>query len=108
MQNNGDDSLHGLVKNAFNELAAPIREDLLEMNARLSAQRFLLEQMYANLFLRNPEGFAKFMHGALRATQECSTRNGPMSDDFATELQARISIHLQRFQSSVEKRLRDY
>ncbi len=108
MQNTGDDAVRKQVQVAFSELAATIHEDLLEVNARLSAQRFLLEQMYANLFLKNPDGFTRFMQGALLATQERSTRSGPMSEDSALELQARIATHLQRFQTSVEKRLREH
>lgn len=108
MQNDGDDSIRKQVQDAFRELAGSIHEDLLEINARQSAQRFLLEQMYANLFLKNPDGFSRFMQGALLATQERSTRSGPMSEDSALELQARIATHLQRFQASVEKRLREH
>jgi hypothetical protein len=108
MPNKGDDSIRTQVQDALRELAAPIHEDLLEINARVSAQRFLLEQMYANLFLKNPDGFTRFMQGALLATQERSTRSGPMSEESALELQARIATHLLRFQASVEKRLREH
>ena len=80
-------------------------DDMLELNARLSAQRFLLEQLYANAFLNDAPGFDTFMSGALAKVQQ-STRSSPMPDDYAQELQARVATHLQRFGESVAKRLR--
>lgn len=81
-------------------------ERFTEIEAMLSAQRFLLEQAYANTFMGNPDGFAKFMEGALEKTRSKSTSSGPIPDEVRTELVARIATHLSRFGESVQRRLR--
>ncbi len=82
-------------------------ERFMEIKSALSAQRFLLEQAYANAFLGNPDAFADFMAGALEKTRSKSTAAGPMSKDARIEATARIATHLARFGESVSLRLRE-
>ena len=79
----------------------------MEIEAMLSAQRFLLEQAYANAFIGNHDGFAKFMDGVLEKTRTKSTSSAPMEDEHKIEITARIATHLSRFGESVKRRLRD-
>lgn len=89
----------------FDNLAGPMREHLQELQAQQSAQNFLLETLYANQFLNNPQGFDQFMHGALETTRSKPTRVGPMTEEDAVEMQARVAARLQRFRESVARRL---
>lgn len=101
----GQEGLLQAIQTIFGNLAGPIHTELMEQSARLSAQRYLLEMLYANQFLSNPQGFTEFMEAALDQTRRQSTRAEPMPEDTAMELQARVATSLQRFQESVELRL---
>lgn len=78
-------------------------DDLL---AKLSAQRFLLETLYANAFTDRLADFTAFMEQALAQTRRASTKAGPMTQEQEIETKARVAAELQRFQTSVERRLR--
>lgn len=104
MNDKENDKLLEAITQIFNRMAEPLHTEIMELSARLSSQRFLLEQLYANAFLNNPDAFTAFMENA---SQKNSTRSGPMPEDVAQELEVRIATHLKRFQESVEKRLRD-
>lgn len=93
------------VSQLFDRAADSIHTELMEQSARLSAQRYLIEMLYANQFQDNPEAFEEFMDGAIEIVRTHSTRVPPMDDDTATELQARVATQLQRFRESVVKRL---
>ncbi len=95
------------IQSVFAALAEPIHTELLDISARLSAQRYLLEIVYANEFLNNEDGFNRLMESALDQTRQKATKSGPMPDEVATELQARIATHLQRFQESTALRIRE-
>jgi hypothetical protein len=94
-----------LLADVFDRMAAPIYEQQQELNARLSAQRFLLEIAYANTFEGNAHGLDRLMDELIRLTRVAPTKAGPMQDDDATELQARIATHLLRFQEAVQARI---
>lgn len=104
MSDKEDDKLLEAIAQIFNRMSEPLHTEILELNARLSSQRFLLEQLYANAFLDDPDAFTAFMENA---SKKNSTRSGPIPEDVAQELDFRIATHLKRFQESVEKRLRD-
>ena len=80
-------------------------DSMTNLNARLSAQRFLLEVVYANQFLDNEDGFTELMDGLMHLTRTAPTKNGPIPPEDAIELQARIATELQRFQNSVNRRI---
>lgn len=84
----------------------PSESDWLEVNARLSAQRFLLEQLYANAFLGNPDGFDDFMAGLVELGRTRAYTTEPMEADAKLEMQARIATHMQKFHSAVATRLK--
>lgn len=94
-----------LMDEALQDALAPIFEELAEHNARLSAQRFLLEITYTNAFASDPKGLEQLMAELMRLTRVASTKAEPMPDDAATEIQVRIATHLQRFQQSVQQRI---
>ena len=85
------------------ELAVARNDDLL---AKLSAQRFLLETLYANAFTDRLEDFTAFMEQALDQTRQASTKAGPMTQEQEIETKARVAAELQHYQTSVERRLR--
>jgi hypothetical protein len=94
------------VVNGLAEHAQQTDERFLEIDAKLNAQRYLLEQAYANAFLANPAGFDQFIDGALSATSEKSTASEPMQDDYRVELTVGVAKHLARFGDAVKQRLR--
>lgn len=102
----GQDSLMHAIQTIFGKMTEPIHTELMEQSARLTAQRYLLEIVYANRFLDNPAGFNKLMDDALNKARTRPTQAEPMQEDVATELSARVATHLQRFQESVQLRLR--
>lgn len=96
-----------LVSAAAELAMEPIHNDIMELNARLSAQNFLLETLYANAFLNDPDGLKTLMQSAIEATRRTPTRTTAMSDEYAIELQARIATRLERFQTSVVRRIEE-
>ena len=79
--------------------------DILETGARLSAQQFLLEVLYTIAFAHDPEGLDLLMTELIRLTSAAPTRPQPISDDDMSEMQLRITLSLQRFQTSVQDRI---
>lgn len=100
-----DDELPQSIAELFDRLAEPFHTELMEQSARLSAQRYLLEMLYAQQFLNQPEAFEEFMEGAIDMARTSSRRTEPLSEDVALELQARVATQLQRFRESVVQRL---
>ena len=100
-----DEDLSRSVADLFDRLAEPFHTQLMEQSARLSAQRYLLEMLYAQQFLNQPEAFEEFMDGAIDIARTSSKRAEPMSEDVAMELQTRVATQLQRFRESVVQRL---
>lgn len=105
MDDEENDPLPGLISRVFNAMAEPIVEAQQELSARLSAQRFLLEVMYANAFRSEPRRLDELMEELIRLTRAAPSRAEPMPDDVAIELQARAATHLQRFQAAVQHRI---
>lgn len=99
------DELPERMAEMFDRLAEPFHTELMEQSARLSAQRYLLEMLYAQQFLNQPEAFEEFMDGAIDMARTRSRQAEPMSEDVALELQARVATQLQRFRESVVQRL---
>jgi hypothetical protein len=86
-------------------IAVENEERWLETEAMLSAQRFLIEQQYANAFLGDVPGFDRFMDGLIDKTRTAATVSQPTGEESKIELQARVATHLTRFAASVRLRL---
>lgn len=80
-------------------------DTLLEIEAALSAQRFLIEHLYAQSFAADPAGLSRVMQELLRLTRGAATASAPTEKDTMIELQARMATHLQRFETSVLARI---
>lgn len=96
-----------LVTAAADLAMEPVHNDIMELNARLSAQNFLLETLYANAFIADPDGLKSLMQGAIEITRRNPIRSTTMSDEYAIELQARIATRLEMFQASVVRRIEE-
>ena len=106
MENNEEPSeLAKALTLAMNAVSAPLNERLAEADAMLSTHRFLLEVMYSNAFLTNPDGLDALMAGLLRSVRASPTKSVPMQADDVIERQARIATHLERFRTSVKDRI---
>ena len=82
--------------------------DPLDLYAQVSANRFLLEVIYANAFVGNPELFATQVAQMQRLTRTCARMDGPIKPeeaDIVMELKVRIATHLQRFGDAVLARI---
>lgn len=83
--------------------------DLLQIQAQLSAQRFLLEIMYSNAFSSDSSGFKTLMNELQRLTRDAPVTSEPISTEeqkeYLTEWQACTATHLQRFETSVVARI---
>lgn len=99
------EEIRALMIEALQDFLQPIHQEFIEQNARLSAQRFLLEMVYASNFESNPDGFADMMNRLIGLTHSNAVKAEPMPDDDAIELQARIATHLERFQNAVALRI---
>lgn len=99
------EEIRALMNEALQDALDPIHQEFIEQSARLSAQRFLLEMVYANQFEFDLEGFSGLMAGLIGLSHSNAVRSAPMSEDDANELQVRIATHLERFQNSVALRI---
>jgi len=86
-------------------IAASNDDRWLEAESMLSAHRVLIEQMYANAFLGNIEGFDVFMDGLLRQTRTSATVSQPIDAESKMERQVRLATHLERIAASIRLRL---
>lgn len=82
-------------------------EDSKAMFAAMSAQSFLLNELYAGLFAEDPEARRRIPESLLRATMfrqhspiEC------MDEDTAVDIQAQVVLNVKAFFDQVEARLR--
>jgi hypothetical protein len=85
---------------------AHIADAMMEESARISAVRFLLEDVYADGYVGNLEGFNTRMEALIGLTRTQAVRANQMTDEDATEMQIRIATHLQRFQDAVAPRIK--
>jgi hypothetical protein len=99
------EEIRALMNEALQDALEPMHQEFIEQSARLSAQRFLLEMVYASQFKADPDGFDGLMADLIGLSRSNAVRAGPMSEDDAIELQARIATHLARFQSAVALRI---
>ena len=94
------------VLDSMEQLVSGNDDRWAEVEAMLSAQRFVLEHICANAFLgRPPEELTRFMSGLVQATRSAATTSAPMDADLRVEQQARIATHLVRFADAVQLRV---
>ncbi|MDP4300364.1 hypothetical protein [Leptothrix discophora] len=79
--------------------------DPLDISAVLTAQRFLLEQLYGNAFAGKPAEFRAFMTLAIERTRTASTVAEPTARELQDEIAARTAANLERFGNSVMQRI---
>lgn len=101
-----DDDFDRRVLDILGRHHAAMLGELGEMNARVSALQFLMQQLYANAFAGLPEDFEAFMDGAIQKCRARPTLAEPMTDDELVELQVRVATHLTRFRDQVAARIR--
>lgn len=77
----------------------------LEIDAALTAQRMLIEVVYANQFLANPAGLTALIAGLVERTRTSATTPEPMAADERVERQARVATRLLRFGDQVERQI---
>lgn len=77
----------------------------IEIDAALTAQRFVIEQLLANAFITAPEALDAFIAGLVTATQLRATTQEPTSAEAREELQARVAARLLRLGASARQRL---
>lgn len=82
-----------------------VRDEMMEDSARIGALRYLLEQLYANLFIDNKQGFEQLIAGMVNQATRSVRPADNMSAEDLQELQARMLTHLQRFGRDVSKRI---
>lgn len=93
------------VNKLIAENLAALWDAVNENSARLSAQRFLLEQLFANAFIRDPGGVDSLLKAMIESTRKAPQLSSPMQEDEILEQQARIATHLERFRLSVLGRI---
>lgn len=82
-------------------------EDMKAMYAAMSAQSFLLNELYAELFAGDPEARRRIPESLLRATM--FRQHSPierMDEDTAVDIQAQVVLNVKAFFDQVEARLR--
>lgn len=99
------EEIRELMNEALQGALEPIHQEFIEQSARLSAQRFLLEMVYANQFEFDSDGFKELMASLIGLSRSNAVKSAPMPADDAIELQARIATHLERFQNAVALRI---
>lgn len=99
------DELRKLLAEVLQATTEEIWTELSEQSARLSAQRFLLEVMYANAFREDPDGFTALMAQLIEKTRTSPVTSSPTPAEVLIELQARTATHLQRFENAVSLRI---
>ena len=93
------------IEALFDALQDKLADRFLEVEAALTAQRFLLEHLLANAFIENPQGVDAFIAGLVEQTRRQATSAEPVDSERRTELQARVSARLLRIGDSVRRRL---
>jgi hypothetical protein len=100
-----DDKLDKLAAALLMQVRQSFNDRLLEVDAALSAQRFLIEQLLANAFLANPAEVDTFIAGLVEKTRQSATTSGPMNSEDKAEMQARVAARLLLIGESVRRRL---
>lgn len=87
------------------EAMESVRYEMMEESARIGVLRYLIEQLYANLFIDNKQGFEQMIAGMVDQTTRSVKPAEPMSAEDLQELHARMQTHLQRFGQDVSRRI---
>jgi hypothetical protein len=96
--------LLSVVTEQMNLAASDFRDDIVRIKAEQSAQRFLLEMMYANAFMDDPDSLEAFEVASQSAKP---TKLEPMTEEQVREGVMLTNLSLERFFLSVRLRIRD-
>lgn len=80
--------------------------DPIDTCAALTAQRMLLEQLYARAYADKPTEFSAFMADLIAKTQSTLRAPEPTEQELLTEIAVHTSAHLQRFGAATLQRIR--
>ncbi|KNE23864.1 hypothetical protein [Achromobacter spanius] len=100
-----ENEILALIGGAFDRAESRIREELDELSARITAQNFLLEVVYASSFEGKPDAFNSLMDSLADTNRKSSNKSMPMTSDQIEETKARIAVRLERFRDAVAQRL---
>lgn len=100
-----DDEMLTKIGRLFDMLAEPLRAEILDLHMKANAQRYLLEQVYANRFLSDAEGFRELMAGLTDFSKQKPSKSGPIDDESMQEQLVRLTVHLDRFRDAVLLRI---
>jgi uncharacterized membrane protein YfbV (UPF0208 family) len=90
---------------ALAELLNGYEDRFIEIDAALTTQRFVIEQLLANAFISAPEALDAFIAGLVTATQRRVTTQEPISAEAREEMQARVAARLLRLGASARRRI---
>ena len=93
------------VLKQINAAFARLDEENREQSARLSAMRFLLEDVYAEAHKGRPEHFTARMERLPHLTRTAAVKGDPGTEAAFEDQKIRITTHLQRFQLAVSPRI---
>jgi hypothetical protein len=82
------------------------QSDITRLYAMLSAQNFLIGQLYARLFLADPEARKNVPTALVEAAMYKTHTKAQTDEESLIEMQAQIVLELQRFFSDVEQRVK--
>ena len=80
-------------------------EELMRMGAVLTAHKMLLEQVYANAFQADPDGFTAFMEAMRRIAQKPWTGDAKNPPEQMAEFKVLLTEQLQKFEAATKNRI---
>lgn len=89
----------------LDEEFARITEAINDHNARLSAQQYLLEQLYANIFIKQPDELETMLTGMVVKTLATTSADSSIPPEAAKDMTDRIAHRLELFRDSVLHRI---
>lgn len=82
-------------------------DDMTNLYAMLSAQKFLLGQLYAHMFLASPDQRQNVPKALIASAQNKSYTKAQADTESLIEMQARVVLELRSFFADVEKRVQE-
>lgn len=80
-------------------------DDFTRISAKLSTHKFLLGQLYAQLFIASPQSLQSLPKSLIDAARVKSTTKGVIDEETKAELQSLIVTELEDFFADVERRV---
>jgi hypothetical protein len=92
-----------LIKRISEKMLEIVKPEMADLSARLSAQRLLIEDLFATLWIENVEGLSEHLD-QLRALSSAVTPAHPMNQGDLEELTVRQRVHMDRITQSIAER----